>query len=86
MKNKSGFDAMGKPVPENRLCNAYKAIKEMLPNEDYHTRYSIVSKCAHIIRRDEPFRIVGAVTALDKDLNKLDLTGRYRLLATLLTD
>ena len=38
----TGFNAMGMQVPENRLHNGYEALKDMMPNTDVETRYSIV--------------------------------------------
>ena len=82
----TGFDAMGLPVPSNRLNNAYKTVKDMIPQISNELAYSIVFKCAEMVKRDECFGIVGAVEVLDLDLKTIDLTGRYRLLAVLLTD
>lgn len=82
---KSGFDSMGKEVPVKRLNAGYEALKQMLPDAKPKLRMSIVSKAANAIKRDRPYDIIGATSGLDKDLAKLDLTGRYRLLATLLT-
>ena len=83
---KTGLNALGMQVPENRLYNGYEAIKKMMPNTDIESRYAIVFKCARFIKNDEPARIIAPTLTVDKDLAKLDLTGRYRLLATLLTD
>ena len=82
----TGFNAMGLPVPSNRLKNAYKTVKEIMPQVDNELAYSIVAKCSNMIKNDECFGIVGAIEGLDKDLATIDLTGRYRLLAVLLTD
>ena len=83
---KSGFNAMGIQVPENRLHNGYKAVKQMMPDIDIETRYSIVFKCARFIKNDEPARILAPTLTVDKHLALLDLTGRYRLITILLTD
>ena len=40
---KSGFNAMGLPVPQNRLMNAYRAVQQMLPDIDKRTAFTIVS-------------------------------------------
>ncbi len=82
----TGFNAMGMTVPSNRKQRAYKTVKEMLPQADNELAYSIVAKCSTMVKNDECFGIVGAVEGLDKDLAAIDLTGRYRLLAVLLTD
>jgi len=86
MKTKHGFNAFGHPVPANRLDSAYKLVREILPTIKRKTAISIVKKCANSIERDQPFAIIGAVAGLDKQLDKIDLTGRYRLLSVLLTD
>lgn len=83
---KTGFDVMGMEVPSNRKQRAYKTVKEMMPQASNELVYSIVAKCSEMIKRDEPFKIVGAVHELDEDLATIDLTGRYRLMAVLLTD
>ena len=82
----TGFNAMGMIVPSNRKQRAYKTVKEMMPQASNELAQSIVAKCTAIIQRDEPFKIVGANHELDKDLATIDLTGRYRLMAVLLTD
>ena len=56
--NKTGFDAMGLPVPSNRLDNGYKCVKEMIPVITNGLAYSIVAKCANIIKRDEPLNLI----------------------------
>ena len=86
MTKETGFNALGKPVPSNRTDAAYKTVKHILPNLTSEEAYAFVAKCAEYIRKDEPFRIVGAVEGLDEDLQKIDVTGRYRLMAVLLTD
>ena len=82
---KSGFDAMGYDVPVHRLNKAAETVKEMLPHLKSEDVYTIVAKAAKFVRQDKPFEIVGAIRGLDKDLDKIDLTGRYRLLAVLLS-
>jgi len=81
----SGFNAMGMSVPVQRFNAAHEFVKEMLPNESKEVQYSIVNKSAQFIKRDEPNSIIGEVHGLDEDLAKIDLTGRYRLMAILLT-
>jgi hypothetical protein len=81
----TGFNAMGISVPVQRFNAAHEFIKEMLPNESKETQYSIANKCAQFIKRDTPNSIIGEVHGLDEDLSKIDLTGRYRLMALLLT-
>jgi hypothetical protein len=83
--SREGFDAMGYPVPAERMSNAYKLVKEILPNELTEVTWGIVGKCASYIERDDCYMIVGAVGSLDPDIAKIDLTGRYRLLSVMLT-
>lgn len=85
-EQKSGFDAMGHPVSTNRKTNAYRMIKEICPEFDTELAMSVVGKAANFVERDNPYAIIGAMSDLDTDLAKIDLTGRYRLLATLLTE
>lgn len=83
---RTGFNAFGHQVPENRLNNGYEAVKKMMPDADVETRYSIVFKCARFIKNDQPAKILAPPLTADKHLAQLDITGRYRLLAVLLTD
>jgi hypothetical protein len=85
MTTESGFNAIGKPIPSDRQQKGYETVKELIPNIDSETAYHIVAKCVNYLQDDQPFRIVGAVDGLDEDLSKIDLTGRYRLMAVLLT-
>jgi hypothetical protein len=80
----TGFDAMGKPIPANRLDAADTFVKSVFPN-DRELSYTIVTKAKNCLERDKPFELLGALSQLDEDLAKLDLTGRYRLAAILLT-
>lgn len=80
------FDAFGKDVPFSRRQKVYETLKEIHPDLTNEQRYSITSYIAEAIKRDDPFRVVGAITDLNKDLALIDLTGRYRLLAEACTD
>lgn len=82
----SGFQAIGKPIPAHRLTNAYNMVKEILPDISTETAMSIVGKAAGHLERDEPNEVIGKVFGLETDLDLIDLTGRYMLMATLLTD
>lgn len=86
LQSKSGFDAMGHPVPTNRVDKTYKTIKEICPDFSTELAMSITGKARNCVERDEPYRLIGAVSNLDEDFAKIDLTGRYRILVTLLTD
>lgn len=74
----SGFAAMGHPVPMDRRQRAYDAaIDDMgLTRENAH---SVVGFMSEKLRRDQPYE------ALHGALKWVDLTGAYRLMATLLT-
>lgn len=83
----SDFDAMGHPVPAERVSAAYKAAKEMgLGTQD---AMRVVGYMTDAIERDDPYRALkdssaGFVADAGEGVNALlDLTGRYRLLATL---
>jgi hypothetical protein len=81
------FNAFGQQVPGKRMDAAYQMIKKVIaPEMDNELCYSIVAKIAGYIQADTPFKILGDVDALDDDLNQIDLTGRYMLMAALLTD
>jgi hypothetical protein len=82
----TGYSAMGKPVPCNRLQNTYATVKEIAPELSTEKAMTIVNKCQQFVERDNPYAIVGATHGLDPDLAMIDLTGRYRLLAVLCTD
>jgi hypothetical protein len=79
MKNlETGFNAMGKPIPEYRRRAAYDCAKEMgidLPDE----RMALVGAVAERLERDRPYE------AQQEALKHLDITGTYRLMATLLS-
>jgi hypothetical protein len=103
MKTETGFNAMGKPVPVNRLQKGYKAVKEILPNVENELAWVIANRCKNFIERDECSYLIGYTSlrelllkeldfggirqnAADKYIAMIDLTGRYRLLAEMLTD
>jgi hypothetical protein len=81
-----GWNAMGKPVPANRVQRTYRHLQEMCPSFTKEECYTIVAKIGRMIEKDEPNQIIGQVAGLDKDLDKVDLTGRYVLLAFILND
>ena len=85
MTIESGFNAMGKPIPSHRQQNAYETVKELIPDIDSETAYHIVAKCVNHLQNDKPFNVVGSVEGLEDELERIDLTGRYRLMAVLLT-
>lgn len=75
----AGFDAMGRRVPEYRKAAALNHLRDMNPNLDTEAEMTLVGKVATAIENDDPF------SALDTAQDHLDLTGAYRLLATLCT-
>lgn len=96
----SGFDAMGHPVPADRLSAAYRAVKDMLPGVSTEDAMALVGRVAHHLENDEPYKAMKEATGAplprhvssaepphrpDPEIGvRLDLTGGYRLLATLL--
>lgn len=97
----SGWDAMGMPVPAHRLQKGYKAILDILEC-DRGTAMDIARLCATFIRKDECAYIIGDTSisdvfarelgfngnlkAADTLISQIDLIGRYRILAEMLTD
>jgi hypothetical protein len=74
---RSGFDAMGVPVPEYRRDAAYQWLRSIGVEREksWHTAESM----AEYIQRDKPHEAMG------KAREAVDLTGAYRLLSILLT-
>jgi len=86
MKKYSGFTAFGKVVSAERKQKTYEFVKEILPKTQKRTVISIINRACETIEHDRPFDLIGKTSSLDKYFKRIDLTGRYRLLATLLTD
>lgn len=96
----NGFNAMGHPVPKNRLQKGYDCVKEIL-SCDNETAWSIANRTKYLIEKDQCSFIIGH-TDLSGEIkraifekgsqnpcyliSKIDLTGRYRLLSEMLTD
>lgn len=99
----TGFNAMGKPVPTNRLQKGY------LCGYDNETAMDIARRVSRFIEADKTAYIIGDVcladelsrelllasdvepkvqvkVRVDEMIASIDLTGRYRLLAEMLTD
>jgi hypothetical protein len=74
----TGFNAMGKPIPESRKQAAYDYAKAM-GVESFEERAALVSSMADRLERDKPFE------AQQEALKYVDITGAYRLMAVLLT-
>lgn len=99
-KAKTGFNAMGLSVPANRLQTGYETVKEMLGCNN-ETAMLIARRVARFIEKDMISYIIGDVcladtlkrqlfdsspVAVDEEIASIDLIGRYRLLAVMLTD
>jgi hypothetical protein len=79
-KSADGFDAMGKPVPTFRLARGLEAVREMLPGTNTEQAMALTGRVANCLERDDPYGAMGVCQQY-----ALDLTGAYRLIATLLT-
>lgn len=79
LEGDSGFAALGKPVPFYRRQAADAALKDM-GFSDAETRFAMIGAACERIARDDPH---GAMEGMFQA--RLDATGCYRLLATLLT-
>jgi hypothetical protein len=75
----SGFDAYGHGVPHHRKEKAFNAIREMAPEMSTAEILGLIDRLSQHIGRDAPYQAQQAA------LERLDLTGTYRLLATLLS-
>lgn len=74
---KMSMNNMGKPINEARRHQAYIMLEDMGVKMKVN-RYLCVREVANYLERDEPF------SARKAALKYIDLTGTYRLLATLL--
>lgn len=82
--NKSGLDALGHKVPDHRIEAGYELVKDVF-GLDSLTAMSITKSAAMAIERDDTIQIIGENSHLTEAMRKIDLTGRYRLLAVMLT-
>lgn len=73
-----GFDAMGMPIPSERLARGDSHLREMAPSLSTGERLSLIGRVANALERDRPYE------AFELAQQKLDLTGTYRLVAVLL--
>lgn len=78
------FKNQGKPVPQHTQELALVHVREMMPEADEELQLWIVGKASSLIEKDMVYAILDEVHILDECLAKLDLTGRYRLVAVLL--
>lgn len=74
----SPFNSMGKPISHVARQAAYEACKDM--GLDQARAWEAVNTTAEQLERDKPYEALGVATKL------LDLTGAYRLMATLLAN
>ncbi|TES99686.1 hypothetical protein E3D46_22910 [Burkholderia cepacia] len=70
------FNAMGKPIPAQARQVGYEACKAM--GLESGRSWECVGAVAEQLERDKPYEAQGAA------MKFLDLTGAYRLMATLL--
>lgn len=75
----SGFEAVGKPVPENRQIAAIVFISTIITHPYFDVKRFVLD-VINYLEKDSP------KDALALASKHLDCTGAYRLLATLLTD
>ena len=95
----TGFNAMGKTIPMERRQRALDAVREMVPGISTEDAMSLVGRVADKLERDQPYEALREATAAPIAIHsssptpthtpqpgvRLDVTGGYRLLATLLT-
>lgn len=74
----SGFNAIGRPIPNDRRQAAYDTLKEIGVAEPAMRR-QVVANMADRLERDLPYDCVS------EGMRVLDLTGTYRVMAVLLT-
>jgi hypothetical protein len=75
----SGFAAMGLPVPFSRRQRAYDWLVHDIGLTS-ECAFALVDILSYQLEKDKPFE------AMESARRSLDLTGAYRLLATLITD
>lgn len=93
------MNAMGHPIPFERMQAAYEAVKDMVPGISTEDAMILVGRVAGALERDQPYEAMRLATKapIERGLAALpaesdyppvllDLTGGYRLLAHLLTD
>lgn len=75
----SGFQAMGKPIPDYRRDEAYRTCRDAFGMRSSRAM-GAVSGMAEQLERDNPYGAMEAGTKYG-----IDLTGTYRIMAVLLT-
>jgi len=83
----NGYEALGKPVPDERKTAALHALREMNPKLDTEACMGIIGKMVDAIVRDEPYEAMQVAREWGySKASVLDETGVLRLFATLVTD
>lgn len=57
-----GFEAMGRPIPEDRREAAYQALKDMAPDASNSERWSLLERVADHLERDQPYKALREAT------------------------
>ena len=73
----SGYEAMGKPIPNNRVDAGFKFLEEL--GLDSNVIHILINIVVRHLERDEPEQ------AMSYSLGDMDLTASYRLMSYLLT-
>lgn len=78
------YAQQGIQVPDHKKLRATQEVRAMMPDADEDLVKYIVNRACHLIEKDMLFAVLEDVAGLDEGLAKLDLTGRYRLAASIL--
>lgn len=82
---KSGIQAIGHPVPASRIQSTYELIINQIDKDiNKGVARRIANRCAEIVERDETSLITAKV--VEPLLANIDLTARYMVLSSLLTN
>lgn len=76
----SGFNAIGHPVPPSRRSKGLEAVRQMWPGISTEKAMLLIDSVSNKLERDQPYEAMEIARQ-----EGLDLTGTYRLVATLLT-
>lgn len=77
LETRSGFGAMGHPIPDYRRQAAYEHCRDI--GLDQERSWEVVNGMAEQLERDKPYEAMQAASG------RIDLTGAYRIMAVLLT-
>lgn len=78
------FDAYGYPVPADRLEEALRHLRHMVPDATTKEATTLIDRIASAIERDQPYEIHRIMQTPRKEA-LLNMLGIYRLWAVLLT-